>query len=134
MRSSLASMARAPDFDLAKELAKPSFTPGQRDAAALVELVIAGEDPVAEKAATALAVLTDAGRRAILARLTGTDRHPEQDATELGDGATARLVSALGLFARRGDDEARAALIARLADASSRVRRAAIVALGKLDS
>jgi 23S rRNA G2445 N2-methylase RlmL len=125
-------MARAPDFDLAKELAKPSFTPGQRDASALVELVIAGEDPVAERAATALAALGDAGRRAIAARLAGVDRHGEQDATELGDGATARLVSALGLHARRGDGEARAALIERTGDMSSRVRRAAIVALGKL--
>jgi 23S rRNA G2445 N2-methylase RlmL len=126
-------MARAPDFDLVKELAKPSFTPGQRDAAALVGLVIAGEDPTAERAAAALAALGDAGRRAIEARLAGSDRHGDEDAAELGDGATARLVSALGLFARRGDADARAALIARMTDGSSRVRRAAIVALGKLD-
>jgi 23S rRNA G2445 N2-methylase RlmL len=125
-------MARAPDFDLAKELAKPSFTAGQRDAAALVELVIAGEDPTAERAAAALAALGDAGRRAIEARLAGKDRHADEDATELGDGATARLVGAIGLLARRGDAEARASLIVRMADGSSRVRRAAIGALGKL--
>jgi hypothetical protein len=125
-------MARATDFDLAKELAKPSFTPAQRDAAALVELVIAGEDPSAERAATALAGLGDAGRRAIVARLGGDDRHPVEDATELGDGATARLVAALGLLARRGDQEARTTVIARTTDKVSRVRRAAIVALGKL--
>ncbi|HEY5951834.1 MAG TPA: HEAT repeat domain-containing protein [Kofleriaceae bacterium] len=125
-------MARTTDFDLAKELAKPSFTPGQRDAQALVDLIVAGEDPTAERAATALVVLGDAGRRAIGARLAGEDRRGNEDASELGEGATARLVGALGLFARRGDDEARAALIARMQDSSSRVRRAAIGALGKL--
>src|SRR5262245_36914789 len=125
-------MARAPDFDLAAELAKPSFTPGQRDAPALVELVVAGEDPSAERAAAALAGLGAAGRRAIEARLAGEDRHPHEDATELGEGGTARLVGALGLLARRGDADARAAVIARMQDVSSRVRRAAIIALGKL--
>jgi len=126
-------MGRAPDFDLTKELAKPSFTPGQRDTRALVELVVAGEDPTAERAATALASLGEIGRRAIEARLAGGDAHPDEDAGELGDGATARLASALGLLARRGDAEARAAVITRTRDKHSRVRRAAIVALGKLD-
>lgn len=125
-------MARAADFDLVKELAKPSFTPGQRDAPALVELVVAGEDPSAERAAAALAGLGDAGRRAIAARLAGEDPHPDEDATELGEGATARLVGALGQLARRGNDDARAAVIARMQDLSPRVRRAAIIALGKL--
>jgi hypothetical protein len=125
-------MARPADFDLAKELAKPSFTPGQRDAPALVELVVAGEDPSAERAAAALAGLGDAGRRAIAARLAGDDPHPDEDATELGEGATARLVGALGLLARRGNVDARAAVIARMQDVSARVRRAAIIALGKL--
>lgn len=125
-------MARAADFDLAKELGKASFTPAQRDAPALVELVVAGEDPSAERAAAALASLGDAGRRAIEARLAGVDPHPEEDATELSDGATARLVGALGLFARRGDAEARALVIARTQDTASRVRRSAILALGKL--
>ncbi len=125
-------MARSPEFDLAKELAKPSFTAGQRDAPALVELVVAGEDPTAEQAATALANLGDPGRRAIMARLAGEDPHPDEDATELSDGATARLVAALGLLARRGDEQARASVIERISDKVSRVRRAAIVALGKL--
>ncbi|HEY5922204.1 MAG TPA: methyltransferase [Kofleriaceae bacterium] len=126
-------MARAANFDLANELAKPNFTPAQRDAKALVELVVGGEDPTAERAAAALAGLGDAGRRAIAARLGGDDPHPDEDASELGDGATARLVSALGLLARRGDADARAALIERTRDHVSRVRRAAIVALGKLE-
>jgi 23S rRNA G2445 N2-methylase RlmL len=125
-------MARAADFDLARELAKPSFTPGQRDAPALVELVVGGEAPAAERAAAALAGLGDIGRRAIVARLGGEDPHPDEDATELGDAATARLVGALGLLARRGDREAREAVIARTRDPATRVRRAAILALGKL--
>ena len=125
-------MARAPDFDLAKELAKPSFTPGQRDASALVDLVVAGEDPTSDRAAIALATLGDPARTAITARLGGKTPHADADAAELGDGATARLVSALGLLARRGDTDARALLIERTRDSLSRVRRAAIVALGKL--
>ena len=127
-------MARAADFDLAKELGKPSFTPAQRDAAALVELVVAGEDPTAERASVALASLGEAGRRAIELRLAGKtpEGHAEEDASELGDGATARLVSALGLLARRGDDAARTLVLARMSDRVARVRRAAAVALGKL--
>jgi hypothetical protein len=153
-------MARGADFDLATELGKPSFTPSQRDAAALVELVVAGEDPSAERAATALAGLGDAGHRAIAARLAGATAHADEDASEppchrsersglgagalgdgersglgagaLGDGATARLVAALGLLARRGDGDARSAVIARTQDKVVRVRRAAILALGKL--
>jgi hypothetical protein len=124
-------MARAADFDLARELAKPSFTPAQRDAPALVELVVAGVDPSADHAATALAALGDAGRKAIDARLAGRTPEDGED-TELGDGATARLVGALGLAARRGDAQARAAVLARTNDPAARVRRAAIGALGKL--
>jgi len=136
-------MARAADFDLVKQLAKPSFTPGQRDAPALVELVIAGEEPTTGRAATALAKLGDAGRLAIEARLAaGAGRgdtlaeHPdearEDDTAELGEGALAKLVAALGLLARAGDAAARAALLARVGDPGVRVRRAAIAALGKL--
>jgi len=110
-------MARAPDFDLAKELAKPSFTPAQRDAAALVELVIADH----EKAAAAVAGLGEAGRRALEARLDIDD-----------EAARSRIVGALGLLARAGDAAARATVLARLADPGVRVRRAAISALGKL--
>lgn len=131
-------MARAADFNLAKELGKPSFTPAQRDAPALVELVVAGEEPAAARAATALAGLGDAGRRAIEARLGGhalaeaPAEIREDDTAELGEGAIARLVGALGLLARAGDASARAALLARVGDAGVRVRRAAIAALGKL--
>lgn len=136
-------MARAADFDLAKELGKPSFTPGQRDAPALVELVLAGEEPTTGRAATALAKLGDAGRAAIEARLAasagrgdtpaaGPDEAREDDTAELGEGAVSKLVAALGLLAREGDATARAALLARVGDPGVRVRRAAIAALGKL--
>jgi hypothetical protein len=136
-------MARAADFDLAKELAKPNFTPGQRDAPALVELVVAGEEPTTGRAATALAKLGDAGRLAIEARLAASagrgdtlaerpDEAREDDTAELGEGAEAKLVAALGLLARAGDAAARAALLARVGDPGVRVRRAAIAALGKL--
>ena len=126
-------MARAADFDLARELGKPSFTPAQRDAPALVELVIAGEEPTAGRATTALATLGDAGRRAIEARLADAPAaHADDDTAELGEGAIARLVGGLGLLARAGDATARAALLARVTDPGVRVRRAAIAALGKL--
>ena len=114
-------MARAAQFDLAKELAKSSFTPAQRDAPALVELIVAGGEPAATRAAPALAGLRDAGRAAIASRLDGVE-----------DGAKARLVAALGLLARAGDGEARESLLAQTRDTATRVRRAAAVALGKL--
>jgi putative RNA methylase family UPF0020/HEAT repeat protein len=125
-------VARAADFDLARELGKPSFTPGARDAAALVELVVTGDDPAATRAASALAKLGTAGRLAIDAALAvGATGHA---AIPVGvdDGGKARLVAALGLLARDGDGDARAQVIARTGDPSARVRRAAAVALGKL--
>jgi 16S rRNA G966 N2-methylase RsmD len=114
-------MARPANFDLVKQLGTPSFTPGVRDAPALVELIIAGEDPAAARAARALAKLGPEGRAAIDAKLAGAD-----------DGAKARLVGALGLLARAGDGVARDAVIARTGDPAARVRKAAAVALGKL--
>ncbi|HEU0029063.1 MAG TPA: methyltransferase domain-containing protein [Kofleriaceae bacterium] len=114
-------MARAKDFDLAVELGKPSFTPGARDLPKLVELVVRGDEPAAPRAQAALGKLGAPARDAIAAALDAAD-----------DGARARLVTTLGLLARTGDDPARAALFARMADGSPRVRRAAIVALGKL--
>lgn len=115
-------MARAGDFDLAKELAKPNFTPGARDAPALVELIVTGDEATVTRATPALAKLRDPGRLAILARLGAS----------IEEGAAARLIAALGLLARAGDAGARAELIARVQDPMTRVRRAATVALGKL--
>jgi SAM-dependent methyltransferase len=114
-------MARAADFDLARELARPGFTPAGRDAAALVELVIAGDEPAQARATPALAGLRDLARAAIDVRFPDSD-----------DGAKARLVAVLGLLARAGDLAARAQLITGTTDAAPRVRKACIVALGKL--
>jgi precorrin-6B methylase 2 len=115
-------MARDKDFDLRAALAKPSFTPGQRDIAALVELIASDED-AAVHAAPALAKLGDAALAAVIAGVANAAND---------DGAAARLTSVLGLMARAGHRVARGELIARLGDVRVRVRRAAIVALGKL--
>ena len=137
-------MARTADFDLARELGKPSFTPGARDAAALSALVIAGDEPLATRAAAALATLGAPGRAAIERALGGPaiaagepDVAPDRaagDAREpaVDDSAAARLLAVLGTIARAGDPAARAALIARASDASARLRKAVAIALGKL--
>ncbi len=114
-------MARSPTFDLATELAKRSFTPGLRDAPGLVELIVAGVEPAATRAAKALAGLSEGGRVAIGARFETAD-----------EAAKARLVAVLGLLARAGDEEAARIVIARMQDAATRVRRAAAIALGKI--
>src|SRR5262245_46436411 len=101
-------MPRATDFDLASELAKPSFTPDARAAPALVELIVAGDEPAATRAAAALARVGAAARAAVEARFTdsadiaegGNARGP------VDEGARARLVAVLGLLARGGDDAA----------------------------
>jgi SAM-dependent methyltransferase len=124
-------MARAADFDLAAALATPSFTPGARDASALVELVVAGEEPAAQRAATALAKLGAPGHAAVDTRLAGGGP-VGGDTGELSDAATARLVGVLGQLARGGDAAALTALVERTRDAHVRVRRAAINALGKV--
>ena len=115
-------MTRKPGFDLAAELAKPSFTPGARDAGALVELVAGSDEAVATRAAPALASLKEPGRRAIVERIDAF----------ADDGAKARLVGVIGLLARAGDADARAILLARMTDPAVRVRRAAASSLGKL--
>jgi hypothetical protein len=104
-------VARAPGFDLARELARPSFTPSVRDVPAIVELLVAGND----HAAAALARLGEPAARAIDARMDTAD-----------EAGRARLVGALG---RLGDASA---VLARLHDGSPRVRRAAALAAGKL--
>ncbi len=113
-------MARGPHFDLAAELERPSFTPAQRDAPALVELVIADAEPAATRAAAALGKLGAVARTAIEAR------------GAVDDAAAMRLVAVLGQLARGGDAQARAAVLSRLGDPAVRVRRAAASALGKL--
>ncbi len=109
-------MARPADFDLAAALRSPSFTPGARDLAALVELVLAGDD----RAPASIAQLTGA-RDALAQRLDDDD-----------EAKRARAVTALGVIARRGDRGAGELVMARLGDRSPRVRRAALLTLGKL--
>ncbi|HUS29187.1 MAG TPA: HEAT repeat domain-containing protein [Kofleriaceae bacterium] len=111
-------MARKPDFDLAAELAKPSFTPAVKDAPALVDLVIEGH----ERAGDALATLGATARTAIEQRLT-----PELVARD-----RAALISVLGQLARKDDATARDIVIAQLSIADSQVRKAAVQALGKI--
>jgi putative RNA methylase family UPF0020 len=125
-------MARGADFDLAAALATPSFTPAQRDAPALVDLVVGVDEKLAARAATALVGLGEAGRTALAARLAGDVEAASSRAAPLDEAARARLVGALGQLARRGDDHARALVIAQLGDGAARVRRAAIGALGNL--
>ncbi|HSS00795.1 MAG TPA: HEAT repeat domain-containing protein, partial [Kofleriaceae bacterium] len=159
-------MARDATFDLGTALARPGFTPAARDAPALVELIVRGDEPAATRAAPALASLRDTGRKAVEARLArtgdggargdgseGGERRKRGDRAErratraadsassvdegaraagVNEGANARLVGVLGLLARAGDDHARTAVIAHASDAAPRVRRAAVVALGKL--
>jgi Putative RNA methylase family UPF0020/HEAT repeats len=117
-------LARRPDFDLASELSKPSFTPARADAPALVGLVVAGAEPAATRAAAALVRLGD--RAAIEARLAASG-----DAA-VDDAARARLVGVLGAMARAGDGAALDGVIARMQDPAARVRRAAATALGKV--
>jgi 23S rRNA G2445 N2-methylase RlmL len=131
-------VARAADFDLAKELAKPSFTPAQRDAPELVELIVRGDEPVATKAAHALAGLGDLARRAIEAAASAlrdpTTATPPPTSIPGGGpiAARTRLVAATGQLARHGDVIARTSVLDALGDPEPRIRRAAIVALGKL--
>src|SRR5258706_1746213 len=116
-----APVARSPTFDLAAQLANRSFTPGQRDAPGLVEVIVAGGEPAATRAAPALAGLRAGGRVAIGARFESAD-----------EAAKARLGAVLGLLARGGDAEAAKIVIGRMQDTATRVRRAAAIALGKL--
>ncbi len=111
-------MARSTDFDLVAALAKPNFTPGQKDIPALVELSAAGND----RAATALAKLGAPARGAVQARL----------AAKLDEAPASRLVGVLGLLARAGDVDAQMMVMERITDGAVRVRKAAISALGKL--
>ena len=109
-------MARKPDFDLAAALATPSFTPGKADIPALLVL-IADDDA---RAPAALASLGAPAREALRA-IPATD-----------DTATARRMAVLGLIARGGDAEARRDVLDATRSPHPRVRRAAIVASGKL--
>jgi len=143
-------VARAADFDLAAALGVASFTPGARDAPALAELVIAGDDPAAGRAAAALAGLGAVGRLAIEAALADPGGESaavapggEPAAVAGGTGAQlgraaagaagnpARAGRARGEPAVAGDPGARARLVAALgllARAGDGEARAALLA------
>ncbi len=119
-------MARPPDFDLTAALAKPSFTPAVRDAAALVALLGGDDETTIGRAQAAIARLGEPGRVALEHAL---------DAGIAADGAHAATIQALGLFARQGDEVAVTRLLALITPPvhpTARVRRAGISALGKL--
>jgi len=116
-------VARATDFDLAKALAQPSFTPAVRDAPAMVALLAGSDETTTGHAQAALAELGEPARIAILRAL-------DEGVTD--EGTRARTIQALGLVARRGDVPARDRLLAMLADPGARVRRAAISSLANL--
>jgi hypothetical protein len=116
-------VARAPDFDLAKALAQPNFTPAVRDAPALVTLLVESDETTIGHAQAALAELGEPARIAIERAL---------DAGVADEGVRARTIQALGLIARRGDATARTRVLAMLVDPGSRVRRAAISSLANL--
>ena len=118
-------MARAKDFDLAAELVKKNFTPARTDAAALIELIAEGPETIAPKAIAAAAGLGAPARDAIVAKLLTTIPN---------HGGAPLLVQALGLLARKGDEEAKQQLLVLMNDPRVRLRRAAITALGKLGS
>ncbi len=118
-------MARAKDFDLAAELVKKNFTPARTDAPALIELIAEGPETIAPKAIAAAAGLGAPARDAIVAKLLTTIPN---------HGGAPLLVQALGLLARKGDEEAKQQLLVLMNDPRVRLRRAAITALGKLGS
>jgi hypothetical protein len=107
-------MAREKDFDLRAALAKPSFTPGQRDIGALIEL-IATDETAAVRASPALAKLGGAARTALIDAIdspavrsaASADAASTAAASTVEDGGAARLVATFGLVARAGDCEAR---------------------------
>jgi 23S rRNA G2445 N2-methylase RlmL len=100
-------------------LADPGFTPGARDVAPLVELVLADE----EMGDAAARVLPRAGAAAVQAALARS-----AEATPRGRVRLARIAVRAGTPT---GDEARAWLVRHLADAEPAVRRAAAAELGK---
>ena len=105
-----------------------SFTPGRRDLAPLLDIVMRGEDDDARAAGRALERRPDVATAAALARLTGED-----GAVDRGRARLARLLGRLAAGASPDDRAAAAAaLAALLADPSAQVRRQAALAAGRL--
>ncbi|MBK9036865.1 MAG: HEAT repeat domain-containing protein [Myxococcales bacterium] len=109
-----------PDRDrLRARLAEAGYTPGRRDVAPLVALIDDGELAPTLRRALARAP-AEVVTRAIAAALAGA-----------ADATGAALATVLADAAAR-DPDARAALIATLADPRPRTQRAAVVGLGKV--
>ncbi|MEZ4403624.1 MAG: methyltransferase [Kofleriaceae bacterium] len=105
---------------LRSRLAEAGYTPGRRDVAPLVDLVVAdAAEPAALRRALARAPAA-AVVAAVAARLPAVD-----------DGAGARLLAVVA-EAGGGDAAGRALVLASLDDVRPRTQRAAVVAAGKL--
>ena len=117
-------MARDASFDLAAASARPEFTPGRRDVPAIVELLVSGDEAVAEHAGRALTKVPPSHAVTAL-----TEVLPNE-----GETGAVRVLYALGLIARSGGTAAVAPLIAALGndELQPRARREAAIALGKL--
>lgn len=120
-------MSRPDNFDLATAITQPNFTPGRRDAADLLTLLLGPNDDVGEYAAQALNKLGAVGLTAVTQAL--------RDAAANAD--PTRLIIALGKFtavptAMAGPaGDALLQVFART-DLAARARRYAALALGKL--
>ncbi|HVJ18455.1 MAG TPA: methyltransferase [Polyangiaceae bacterium] len=105
-------------FDVARALADPGFTPGERHLPALLELLESCDDATAERLTR---VIARAGRAAL-----------EHASARFGQASAATRIRLLRLIARCGDDpRAQALELAALADEDLRVRRWAARGLGK---
>jgi len=111
---------RRPDFDLGAAILDPGFTPRASDADALVAALSAADarEKAAERALLRLGAAAIAPAVAGVAKAEGQGR--------------ALLIRLLGRLGTK-DQELGAALLAGLADGDERVRRAAAIALGKVE-
>ena len=120
-------MSRPDNFDLAAAITQPNFTPGRRDAAALLALLLGPDDDVGEHAANALTKLGVVGLTTVTR--TSNEAPDDKDPT--------RCIIALSKFATLATDLATPAGDALLQvfareNLSARARRYAAIAVGKL--
>lgn len=114
----MARKRRPDDFDLRAAIRRREFTPASDDAPAIVALVATGDEDDAKHGAATLLRIPEAAVRAASAALRAAD-----------DESAVRLCR---LLARLPADSVRAPLVATLSGGSSRARRAAAIALGKV--
>lgn len=118
LRPAMARKRRPDNFDLRAAIRRREFTPSSEDAPAIVALVAEGDEDDAKHGATMLLRIPEAAVRATHDALAST-----------GEEASMRLCR---LLARLPADDARPILLRTLASPSTRVRRAAVTALGKI--